>query len=473
MSQRVRITDVSPRDGLQNEPGVVPSAEKTALVRALCAANVDEVEVTSFVSPRWVPQLGDAAEVLGALKEDCASAETADEQSPSPRGRGVRGEGAAPIGAPGVRLDRTEHGTDRARELRRDMTPPERALWARLRRDQIHGKRFRRQHAMGPYIVDFYCPEAALVIELDGRSHEQADAVSHDEARNKWLTEQGLYVERFANEDIGDRLDAVVQRIGDLVTERCSSNPLPQPLSLGVWGAGRPVFSALVPNEKGFERLLEIHSPAFPLKVAVFTAASETFSKKNTNATIDETVERFRAFVPRALEMGMAVRVYVSCVIACPFEGAIAPAQVRGVCDRLRVLGGDDAWGSGRLELDLGDTIGAGDRASTRAMLSEFSDGERERMTLHLHDTFGKAAECVREGLAMGVRSFDGSVAGLGGCPYAGTKEKPAPGNVSTETVIETANDEGFHTGVDIGFLREAAALAREIVGRSRAGAAS
>lgn len=319
MSERVRITDVSPRDGLQNESGIVPAASKVDLVRALCAARVDEVEVTSFVSPKWVPQLGDAAEVLELLRSDC----------PHP-------------------------------------------------------------------------------------------------------------------------------------------SPLPERE-----GAGGPVYSALVPNVKGFERFVEQHSDAFPLKAAVFTAASETFSQKNTNATIDETVERFMAFVPRALGMGIAVRVYVSCVIACPFEGAISAEAVRGVCDRLRVLGDDEAWESGRLELDLGDTIGAGDDASVRALLNAFDDAERSRMTLHLHDTFGRAAECVRTGLEMGVRSFDGSVAGLGGCPYAGTPEKPAPGNVSTEVVVETAEQMGFATGVDRAALAEAAALARRIVGEARAGAAS
>ncbi len=453
MSERVRITDVSPRDGLQNESGIVPPASKVELVRALCAAGVDEVEVTSFVSPKWVPQLGDAAEVLEALR------------SPSPRGRGVRGEGA--------RLTRPDGASDRARDLRGAMTPPEHALWQRLRRDQVHGARFRRQHPIGPYVVDFYCPEAGLVVELDGRSHDGADAVAKDAARTEWLSEQGLLVERFANEDVGRDLTAVVERVATLVRERRAQNPLPQPLSLGERGDRVPVYSALVPNEKGFERFLEQRSGAFPLKAAVFTAASETFSRKNTNASIDETVERFMAFVPRALGMGIAVRVYVSCVIACPFEGAISPARVRGVCDRLRVLGDDAAWASGRLELDLGDTIGAGDDASVRALLDEFDDGERSRMTLHLHDTFGRAAECVRTGLGMGVRSFDGSVAGLGGCPYAGTPEKPAPGNVSTEVVVETAESMGFVTGVDRAALAEAAALARRVVGEARAGAAS
>ncbi len=327
MSEYVRITDVSPRDGLQNEAGIVPAAEKVALIRALAASGVDEVEATSFVSPRWVPQLGDASEVLSELRGSCPH------PGPLPEGEGGGGEESAP--------------------------PP------------------------------------------------------------------------------------------------------------------KPVLSTLVPNQKGFDRLLEHHSEEFPLKVAVFTAASETFSQKNTNASIDETIERFQAFVPQALETGMDVRVYVSCVIACPYEGPIAPSAVREVCDRLRVLAHEDDWDCGQAELDLGDTIGAGDADSMRALLNEFDEDERFGLTLHLHDTFGRAAECVRVGLDMGVRSFDGSVAGLGGCPYAGTKEKPAPGNVSTELLVETAEDAGFETGVDREKLRKAAEVARRIVSDARAGTAS
>ena len=307
MSERVRITDVSPRDGLQNEAGVVPAAEKAALVRDLCAAGVDEVEITSFVSPKWIPQLADAGEVLADLR-------------------------------------------------------------------------------------------------------------------------------------------------GTPVT-----NP--------------PVFSVLVPNDRGYQRALEFCSDAFPLKMSVFTAASETFSQKNTNATIDETIERFSAFVPDALARGIDVRVYVSCVIACPYEGAIAPAAVLNVCDRLRALGPDDAWDRGQIELDLGDTIGAGTAENTAALLNIFSPPDRGRMTLHLHDTFGRAAECVRAGLDRGVRSFDGSVAGLGGCPYAGTPEKPAPGNISTETLVETCESAGFTTGVDRAALSAAADRARAMVAAARAGA--
>ncbi len=311
MAERVRITEVGPRDGLQNEPGVIPTAEKVRLVELCCQAGVDEVEVTSFVSPRWVPQLGDAAEVF----------------------EGLRAMSAA----------------------------------------QDHG-----------------------------------------------------------------------------------------------------VLSALVPNEKGMLAAEQVAcTPNLLDKVAVFTAASETFAKKNINATIAESLERFGSIVGMAGHGGaggskLLVRGYISCAIACPFEGPIAPAVVAEVARRLLAIGVD--------EIDLGDTIGAGTPETVRAMLNAvfrvMGSGwsRQERLTLHLHDTFGHAAECVKAALDLGVRSFDGSVAGLGGCPYATTPGKRAPGNISTETLVRTVRAAGFETGVDQEKLGVAAEYAREIVGRARGG---
>ena len=234
-----------------------------------------------------------------------------------------------------------------------------------------------------------------------------------------------------------------------------------------------PVFSALVPNERGFNAAAAFHSEQFPLKVSVFTAASETFSQKNTNASIAETLERFQAFVPRAIELGMQVRCYISCAISCPYEGPITPHRVRRVADALRRLAPEDAWSSGQVELDLGDTIGAGNTDSMRTLLAAFEVPERERLTLHLHDTFGRASECVRVGLALGVRSFDGATGGLGGCPYAGTPEQPAPGNISTERLVATIAAEGFECAVEPDRLREAGELAVRLAHDARAEAAS
>lgn len=316
MPDRIRITDVSPRDGLQNEAGVIATADKVRLVELLCASGVDEVEVSSFVSPKWVPQLGDAAEVFAGL--------------------------AASGG-----------------------------------------------------------------------------------------------------------------------------------------GSSRPLFSALVPNEKGMLAALDVRQRTGLLdKVSVFTAASETFSRKNTNASIAETLERFKPVLAIARDAGLPVRGYVSCVIACPFEGPIDPKKVAAVCVQLAELGVN--------EIDLGDTIGAGDAASTRAMLTGVraalatapapsgalnppSWWSHERLTLHLHDTFGRAAECVRAALDEGVRSFDSSVAGLGGCPYASTPGKRAPGNIATHTLVNAVRSAGYVCEVDDVALDHAAAFASEIVAKSRA----
>lgn len=306
MPERVRITDVGPRDGLQNETGFVPTPEKAALVRALAASGVDEVEVTSFVSPKWVPQLGDAAalcELLAAEK---------------------------PAGV---------------------------------------------------------------------------------------------------------------------------------------------VYSALVPNERGMEGVLAANAGSGMRlidKVGVFTAASETFSRKNTNASIAETVERFGPVVRLAREHGIEVRGYISCAIACPFEGPVEPLAVAAVAGRLMDLGVD--------ELDLGDTIGAGTPESVGRMLAvvtealDESHGGSAEVTLHLHDTHGLAAECVRVALELGVRSFDGSVGGLGGCPYARTGGSRAPGNIATGLLLDAVERAGCRHGVDRVKLGEAAALAQRLVDAARVG---
>lgn len=313
------MTEVSPRDGLQNEPRVISTPEKVRLASALAGCGVEEVEVSSFVSPRWIPQLGDATEVFDGL---------------------ARG---------GV-----------------DIAP------------------------------------------------------------------------------------------------------------------GAPWLSALVPNERGLASALAVNERwgrRVIRKVSVFTAASETFCRKNINATIAESIERFVPVVAGARSAGLVVRGYVSCVIACPFEGAIDPAAVARVAGMLRGIGVD--------ELDLGDTIGAGDAASTERVLAavdlewpitgvgevDFAGG-RGMVTLHLHDTFGRAVECVRAGLAAGVRSFDASAAGLGGCPYAGREGKRAPGNIDTGALVREIRRAGYAVGVDGPRLEDAASLARSLVAGAGGGEA-
>ncbi len=307
MADLVRITDVAPRDGLQNEPGVIATAEKAELVRLLASSGVDEVEVTSFVSPKWVPQLGDADELL--------------------------------------------------------------------------------------------------------------------------------------------------ERLADSKPE-------------GV------CCSVLVPNEKGMARAMAADKGAGGSlidKVAVFTAASETFSEKNTNATIAETIERFRPVLDSAKEHRKQVRGYISCAVRCPYEGDIDPRRVGEVASMLLEIGVD--------EIDLGDTIGAATPETLEPLLFELievldgrpvNDFGEPTLTLHLHDTFGNAADCVRGALALGVRSFDGSAGGLGGCPFASVGGERAPGNISTSLLVRTIEDEGFRTGVNRAKLAHAGAFAERIVSAAR-----
>jgi hydroxymethylglutaryl-CoA lyase len=270
----VRITEVGPRDGLQNEKQVIPAEAKVAFVDLLSEARFPEIEVSSFVSPKWVPQLGDAAEVF-----------------------------------------------------------------ARIRR--------------------------------------------------------------------------------------------------------RPgtVYSALVPNERGMEGALAARAD----KIAVFAAASESFSQRNTGGSIDEVLARFVPVIAAARAAGLPVRGYVSCVVRCPYEGPVAPGAVRTVVDRLLALGVD--------EIDLGETLGV----AVPDDIARLYDGIAPaiapgRTTLHLHDTNGRALDNARAALALGVRSFDSSAGGLGGCPYA----PGARGNVDTVSLLSMLEAEGYETGVD----RAAAAAA-------------
>jgi hydroxymethylglutaryl-CoA lyase len=224
-----------------------------------------------------------------------------------------------------------------------------------------------------------------------------------------------------------------------------------------------------LPNEKGIEALRALGDHG-PTSIAVFTAASETFSRRNTNASIAETFARFVPIVDYAQVTGLHLRGYISCVIACPFEGLVSPDRVIDIAEKLIELG--------ITEIDLGDTIGAAMPSTIRALLDaarkrfgEFPSpfaGSSWDLTLHLHDTFGRAADCVKAALDLGVRSFDGSVAGLGGCPYASTPGKRAPGNISTQTLVRTIHDAGYTTNVDMDKLEEAGRFAMKIVTAAR-----
>jgi hydroxymethylglutaryl-CoA lyase len=194
-------------------------------------------------------------------------------------------------------------------------------------------------------------------------------------------------------------------------------------------------YSALVPNERGMADALA----AGVRDISIFTAASETFSQKNTNASIDETFRRFEPVMLMARQHGIRVRGYVSCAITCPYEGTIAPAAVANVAKRLFDLG--------CAEISLGDTIGQGTPESTAAMAEAVAESVPiEQLAIHCHDTYGNAVLNIMAALRLGIRTVDAAIQGLGGCPYAGGKAK---GNVATETVIAALQKEGYTTGID------------------------
>jgi hydroxymethylglutaryl-CoA lyase len=273
----IRIVEVGPRDGLQNETAPVPTGAKVAFVDALSATGVDEIEASAFVSPRWVPQLGDAEEVFRRIS----------------RRRGV-------------------------------------------------------------------------------------------------------------------------------------------------------TYSALVPNERGLDRALEARVD----RISVFTAASETFNRKNINASIEGSLQRFRPVVERARACGLPVRGYVSTAFWCAFEGRIAPEAVVGVVERLTDVGVS--------EVSISDTVGKASPDEVRGLLDLLLPRlPPDRVAMHFHDTYGRGVENVLASWSCGIRIFDASAGGLGGCPYA----PGATGNVATEAVVEALRGIGEAVGVNPDRLKKARRL--------------
>jgi hydroxymethylglutaryl-CoA lyase len=194
-------------------------------------------------------------------------------------------------------------------------------------------------------------------------------------------------------------------------------------------------------------------------EIAVFVSASETHNKKNVNKTIAETFAAFEDTVRPALDAGMRVRGYVSTAWGCPYEGDVDPKRVVAVAKRLVDLG--------CYQVSLGDTIGVGTpRQTARIIAMMFAEMPRERVAMHMHDTRGVALANVLIGLEMGVRDFDASVGGMGGCPYA----PGAAGNLATEDLVYMLHGMGIPTGIDLERLFEAGKVAESIVGRSLPG---
>nr|WP_221238348.1 hydroxymethylglutaryl-CoA lyase [Roseospira visakhapatnamensis] len=285
MPQSVKLVEVGPRDGLQNEPGAVPTAAKVTLIEALAAAGLPVIEAGSFVSPKWVPQMADTADVLAALRR-----------------------------RPGVS------------------------------------------------------------------------------------------------------------------------------------------YPVLVPNTKGLEAALAATGVE---EIAVFGAASESFSRRNTNCSIAEGLARFAGVIAGARDAGLRVRGYVSCVLGCPYEGAVEPSAVARVAGEL--------FDMGCYEVSLGDTIGTGTPLAAQRMVDAVAGRvPRDRLAAHFHDTYGQALANLLAVMERGIATIDSSVSGLGGCPYA----RGASGNVATEDVLYMLNGMGIETGVDMAALLRAGAGIGAALGR-------
>jgi hydroxymethylglutaryl-CoA lyase len=210
-------------------------------------------------------------------------------------------------------------------------------------------------------------------------------------------------------------------------------------------------YPVLVPNMKGLEAAIAAGAG----EIAVFAAATESFSRKNINCSVAESMDRFRPVCAAALKQGMRVRGYISCVLGCPYEGAVDPLAVAAVADDLLAMG--------CYEVSLGDTIGIGTPLAAQALVERVAEVvPRTRLAVHFHDTYGQALANILACLECGIAVVDSSVAGLGGCPYA----KGATGNVASEDVLYMLEGMGIATGVDLERLAVAGDFISDLLGR-------
>jgi len=283
-------------------------------------------------------------------------------------------------------------------------------------------------------------PARVRVVEVGGRDglQNEARAVSADEKVRflDLLTDAGLTTIEVGSFVRPDRIPQLADT--EEVFRRVRKAP-------GVR------YVSLVPNEKGLERAMA----AGVRDIAVFTAASDTFNRKNINMGVDESLALQRPVVERAKRDGLWVRGYVSTVFGCPYEGKVAPERVRDVSMALADMGAD--------EISLGDTIGVGTPRQVETVVGLVAERlPIEKLALHLHDTRGTALANVLAGLGMGVSIFDSSAGGLGGCPYA----PGASGNLSTEDLLYMLDGMGIDTGVDLAKVVEASRFIARALGR-------
>ncbi|MDB3926187.1 hydroxymethylglutaryl-CoA lyase [Porticoccaceae bacterium] len=282
-------------------------------------------------------------------------------------------------------------------------------------------------------------PNAVKIVEVGPRDGLQNEAVSLDIATKVEL------IERLASCGLKN-IEA-----GSFVSPKWVPQMAGSDEVFNQLGANESVYTALTPNMRGLERAMECNVK----EVAVFAAASEAFSEKNINCSIDESLAKFEAVIQKASMANIRVRGYISCVAGCPYQGDVDNHRIKDITSALLSMG--------CYEVSLGDTIGVATPEITERLLTELLKTiPPQKLAMHMHDTYGRAIDNIKQSLAMGISTIDSSVAGLGGCPYA----EGASGNVATEKVIRLLDELNIAHGVDLQKLSQASQFICEKLGR-------
>ena len=282
-------------------------------------------------------------------------------------------------------------------------------------------------------------PSAVKIVEVGPRDGLQNEAVSLDIATKVEL------IERLASCGLKN-IEA-----GSFVSPKWVPQMAGSDEVFNQLGASESVYTALTPNMRGLDRAMECNVK----EVAVFAAASEAFSEKNINCSIDESLAKFEAVIQKASMANIRVRGYISCVAGCPYQGDVDNHRIKDITSALLSMG--------CYEVSLGDTIGVATPEITERLLTELLKTiPPQKLAMHMHDTYGRAIDNIKQSLAMGISTIDSSVAGLGGCPYA----EGASGNVATEKVIRLLDELNIAHGVDLQKLSQASQFICEKLGR-------
>ena len=282
-------------------------------------------------------------------------------------------------------------------------------------------------------------PSAVKIVEVGPRDGLQNEAVSLDIATKVEL------IERLAS------CGLKIIEAGSFVSPKWVPQMAGSDEVFNQLGASEAVYTALTPNMRGLERAIECNVK----EVAVFAAASEAFSEKNINCSIDESLAKFEAVIQKASTANIRVRGYISCVAGCPYQGDVDNYRIKDIASALLSMG--------CYEVSLGDTIGVATPEITERLLNELLKTITPlKLAMHMHDTYGRAIDNLKQSLAMGIGTIDSSVAGLGGCPYA----EGASGNVATEKVIRLLDELNIAHGVDLQKLSQASQFICEKLGR-------